>query len=164
MKGFVKNIEVIATENENFRQVLYTAQHCQLVMMSLKPGEEIGTETHKLDQFFRVEAGSGEAVLDDVRSPIREGFAIRVPAGMEHNIINTGTESLKLYSVYSPPTHRDGVVHHSYADAAKDDEYFDGKLTERPIPITSSDHGGSIPVSYRSRLTLRFSSPSATKA
>jgi mannose-6-phosphate isomerase-like protein (cupin superfamily) len=130
MKGFVKNIEEISVKNEDFRQVLYTARNCQLVIMALKPGEEIGMEVHKLDQFFRVEEGSGEAVLDDVRTVISTGFAVLVPAGTNHNIINTGPVPLKLYTLYAPPNHRDGVVHHTRADAEADNEHFDGKTTE----------------------------------
>src|SRR5512140_1357822 len=96
MKGFVKDIEGLAVKNEEFRRVLYTAKHCQLVVMALKPKEEIGAEVHKLDQFFRVEEGTGEAVLDGVGTAIRTGFAVVVPAGTNHNIINTGTVPLKL--------------------------------------------------------------------
>jgi mannose-6-phosphate isomerase-like protein (cupin superfamily) len=130
MKGFVQDIESLATKNAEFRQVLYTAKHCQLVLMALKPKEEIGAEVHTLDQFFRVEEGSGEAILDGVRTPIRAGFAIVVPAGANHNIVNTGTRPLKLYTLYAPPNHRDGVVHHTRADAETDTEHFDGKTTE----------------------------------
>jgi len=130
MKGYVKDIEALAIQNEEFRQVLYTAKFCQLVVMALKPKEEIGAEVHKLDQFFRVEEGAGEAVLDDVRTPIHAGFAVIVPAGTRHNIINTGGVPLKLYTLYSPPNHRDGVIHHTRADAEKDNEHFEGKTTE----------------------------------
>ena len=130
MKGYVQDIEAIAIGNEDFRQVLYTASNCQLVVMALKPQEEIGVEVHKLDQFFRVEEGHGEAVLDGVRTAIQAGSAVVVPAGARHNIINTGTESLKLYTIYSPPNHRDGVVHHTRADAEADSEHFDGKTSE----------------------------------
>lgn len=130
MKGFVQDIEGIAVENEAFRRVLYTAKHCQLVVMALKPGEEIGAEVHTLDQFFRVEEGTGEAVLDGIQTIIRAGFAVLVPAGTNHNIINTGGVSLKLYTLYAPPNHRDGVVHATRADAEADDESFDGKTTE----------------------------------
>src|SRR5450756_3184612 len=98
MKGFVKDIEGLAVKNDEFRQVLYTTKNCQLVVMALKPKEEIGAEVHKLDQFFRVEKGSGEAVLNGVRTPIRAGFAVLVPAGTNHNIINTGSAPLKLYT------------------------------------------------------------------
>ncbi|MFA5265485.1 MAG: cupin domain-containing protein [Opitutaceae bacterium] len=130
MKGFVQDIESLAIKNDEFRRVLYTAKNCQLVVMALKPMEDIGAEVHKLDQFFRVEEGSGEAVLNGVRTAIRAGFAIVVPAGMKHNIINTGGVPLKLYTIYSPPNHRDGVVHHTRADAEADNEHFDGKTTE----------------------------------
>jgi mannose-6-phosphate isomerase-like protein (cupin superfamily) len=130
MKGFLQDIESLALRNIEFRRVLYTAKHCQLVVMSLRPKEEIGAEVHTLDQFFRVEEGSGEAVLDDVRTAIRAGFAVVVPAGTSHNIINTGSVPLKLYTLYAPPNHRDGVVHHTRADAEADTEHFDGKTTE----------------------------------
>jgi mannose-6-phosphate isomerase-like protein (cupin superfamily) len=130
MKGFLKNIEDISVNNDAFRRVLYTAKHCQLVVMSLKPGEEIGAEVHTLDQFFRVEAGTGEAILDGVTTEIRSGFAVIAPAGATHNIINTGNAPLKLYTLYAPPNHRDGVVHQTRADADNDDETFDGVTTE----------------------------------
>ena len=130
MKGYVKNIEEIAVKNDDFRQVLYTAKNCQLVIMALKPMEEIGMELHQLDQFFRVEEGTGEAILEGVHTPISAGFAVLVPAGTKHNIINTGNASLKLYTLYSPPNHRDGVVHHTRDEAEKDKEHFDGKTTE----------------------------------
>jgi len=124
MKGFVQDIEGLAIKNDEFRRVLYTAKHCQLVVMALKPKEEIGAEVHQLDQFFRVEEGSGEVILDGVRTAIQAGFAVIVPAGTKHNIINTGSVSLKLYT---PPNHRDGVVHHTRDDAEADNEHFDGK-------------------------------------
>lgn len=130
MNGFVQDIEALAVGNADFRRVLYTAKHCQLVLMALKPGEEIGAEVHTLDQFFRVEAGTGEAVLDGVRTAIRAGFAVVAPAGANHNIINTGRVPLKLYTLYAPPNHRDGVVHHTRAEAEADGEHFDGKTTE----------------------------------
>lgn len=130
MKGYVQDIEAIAIQNEDFRRVLYTAKNCQLVGMALKPNEEIGDEVHKLDQFFRVEQGIGEVVLDGVRTPLQAGYAVIVPAGAKHNIINTGTEPLKLYTLYAPPNHRDGVVHHTRADAEADTEHFDGKTSE----------------------------------
>jgi len=137
MNGFIKDIESMATSNTDFRRVLYTAQGCQLVLMALKPKEEIGMEVHKLDQFFRVEEGSGEAILDGVRTPIRAGFAVLVPAGTKHNIVNSSAKPLKLYTLYAPPNHRDGVVHKTRADAEADQEHFDGKTTEQarqPIP------------------------------
>ena len=130
MQGYIKDIDSLTVENKDFRRVLYTAKSCQLVLMALKPNEDIGMETHKLDQFFRVEAGLGEAILDGVTTKITEGFAVVIPAGTKHNIVNTGTDMLKLYTIYSPPNHRDGVVHHTRADALKDKEHFDGKTTE----------------------------------
>ena len=130
MKGFVQDIEGLAVKNNEFRQVLYTAKDCQLVVMALKPKEEIGAEVHKLDQFFRVEEEAGEAVLDGVRTAIKAGFAVVVPAGTKHNIINTGNAPLKLYTLYAPANHRDGVVHHTRAEAEADSEHFDGKTTE----------------------------------
>lgn len=130
MKGFIQNIEKIATTNQDFRQVLYTAKNCQLVVMSLKSKEEIGMEVHKLDQFFRVEEGNGEAILNGVHTAISAGFAVLVPAGTNHNIINTGEGPLKLYTIYAPPNHRDGVVHRTRADAEADHEEFDGKTSE----------------------------------
>ena len=130
MKGYVQDIEDITVRNEDFRQVLYTAKNCQLVVMSLKPKEEIGMEVHKLDQFFRVEEGAGEAVLDGVQTAIQAGFAVLVPAGTNHNIINSGSVPMKLYTLYSPPNHRDGVVHRTRAAADADNEHFDGKTTE----------------------------------
>ena len=130
MKGFVKDIEALAIGNGAFRQVLYTAKSCQLVVMTLQPKEEIGAEVHKLDQFFRVEEGTGEAVLDGVRTAIQAGFAVLVPAGTKHNIVNTSDAPLKLYTLYAPPNHRDGVVHHTRADAEADSEHFDGETTE----------------------------------
>ena len=130
MKGYIKNIEEITAENNDFRQVLYTAKNCQLVVMALKPKEEIGMEVHQLDQFFRVEEGAGEAILDGVHTAIKAGFAVLVPAGTNHNIVNTGSVPLKLYTLYAPPNHQDGVIHKTRATAEKDDEHFDGKTTE----------------------------------
>ena len=132
MKGFINNIEKITLENTNFRRVLYTGKNSQLVVMSLSQGEEIGEEVHNLDQFIKCEDGSGKAVLDGVSHMIETGFAIIVPSGATHNIINTSpTKDLKLYSVYSPPNHKDGTVHPSKFDAEKDeDEHFDGVTTE----------------------------------
>ncbi|MDR3582230.1 MAG: cupin domain-containing protein [Candidatus Pacebacteria bacterium] len=132
MNGYVVNIEKESIENENFRKVLYTAKHCQLVVMSLKPGEDIGMEVHQLDQFIRVDAGSGKTVLNGKEYPIEDGYAVVVPAGTEHNIINTSTDKpMKLYTVYSPPNHVDGKVHVTKADAEADEgEHFDGKTTE----------------------------------
>lgn len=130
MEGFVKDIESLAVENEEFRRVLYTERYCQLVLMALKPHEEIGAEVHTLDQFFRVEDGAGEAVLDGVRTPIQPGCVVVVPAGTNHNVVNTGSVPLRLSTVYVPPNHRDGVVHHTRAERWADDEQFDGRTTE----------------------------------
>lgn len=131
MKGFVQNIEKLSLENELFRKVLYTAKNSQLVLMSLKAGEEIGMEAHHLDQFLRIEKGEGKAILDGVSHNISDGLAILVPAGAEHNIINTGTTSMKLYTVYAPPNHRDGIIHNTKTEAEADEgEHFDGKTTE----------------------------------
>lgn len=131
MKGYITNIEKLSKENNNFRKVLYTARYSQLVLMSLKPGEEIGEEVHDLDQFLRVEEGRGRAILNGVEHEIEDGSAIVVPAGVKHNIINTSPENpMKLYTIYSPPNHRDGVIHSTKEEAMSDNEYFDGKTTE----------------------------------
>lgn len=121
MAGFVTNIEEDSLNNDNFRKVIFTAPHCQLVLMSLLPGEEIGTETHSdVDQFFRIEKGEGKVIINGEEHSISDGFAIVVPAGVEHNVINTGAEPLKLYTIYSPPNHRDGIVHKTKAEAEAD--------------------------------------------
>ena len=131
MKGYVDNIEQLTKENNNFRKVLYTAHYSQLVLMSLLPSEEIGEEVHGLDQFLRIESGTGKAVLDGVEHAIADGFAIVVPAGTRHNIINTSpTDPMKLYTVYAPPDHIDGVIHTTKADAIANDKPFNGKATE----------------------------------
>lgn len=125
------DIEKLTLENENFRKVLYTAEYSQLVLMNLQPEEEIGEEVHTLDQFFRIEKGTGKAVLDGVAYDISDGFSVLVPAGTKHNIINISKDNfLKLYTLYSPPNHRDGVVHLSKEEAEADEESFDGKTTE----------------------------------
>jgi len=129
--GYVTNIEKDSIENENFRKVLYTTKNSQLVVMSLLPKEEIGEEIHQLDQFIRVEKGHGKTVLNDVEFEISDGFSVVVPAGTKHNIINTSeTEEMKLYTVYSPPNHKDGTVHATKAEAEADEEHFDGQTTE----------------------------------
>ncbi len=131
MKGYVTNIEQAARENKNFRTVLYTAKNSQLVLMNLRPNEEIGEETHYLDQFIRVEDGEGIAVLNGVQHHISDGSAIVIPAGTKHNIVNTSDDKeMKLYTLYSPPEHRDGVIHSTKADAASNEEHFDGITTE----------------------------------
>lgn len=127
----MENIEKATLENNDFRRVVYTAENSQLVLMSLKPDEEIGEEIHQLDQFLRIEAGQGECLLDGVKKEISDGTAIVVPAGVRHNIINTGSVPMKLYTIYSPPNHRDGVIHHTKEEAAVDEEeHFDGKTTD----------------------------------
>lgn len=129
--GFVTNIEKDSLENKNFRKVLYTAKNSQLVVMSLLPKEEIGEEVHQLDQFIRVEKGQGRTILNDVESEISDGFAVVVPAGTKHNIINTSeTEEMKLYTVYSPPNHKDSTIHATKAVAEANEEHFDGQTTE----------------------------------
>jgi len=130
MKGYIQNIEKVALENENFRMVLYTAQHSQLVVMNIPVGRDIGEEVHTLDQFFRVEQGEGVAILDGVETAISDGFAVLVPAGARHNIVNSGSVALKLYSVYAPPNHHDGVIHETKENAEGDEEHFDGKTSE----------------------------------
>lgn len=131
MKGYVANIETISLENENFRKVVYTATHCQLVVMSLKPGEDIGQEAHELDQFIRCESGAGRAILDGVEHEISDGFVVVAPAGAVHNIVNTSSDTpLKLYTLYAPPNHRDGVVHITKAQAESQEEHFDGVTSE----------------------------------
>ena len=119
MKGYKNNIEEISLKNNNFRKVLFTGKHSQLVVMSLMPGEEIGSETHhNLDQFFRFEAGQGKIVIDEKEHIVGDGDAIVVPGGAEHNIINTSkTEDLKLYTIYSPPNHPEGTIHKTKAEA-----------------------------------------------
>lgn len=129
MKGFIDDIEKLTTENDDFRRVLYTGKHLQLVLMTLRPGEEIGAETHEThDQFFRIESGSGEVQIDGVATAIKDDDAVIVPAGALHNVINTGSEPLKLYTLYGPPEHRHGVVHPTKADEAE--EHFDGVTSE----------------------------------
>ena len=131
MKGYIEGIEKVTLENDYFREVLYTARHSQLVVMSLKPLEEIGEEVHQLDQFIRCEQGNGKAILDGVEHAVSNGVAVLVPAGAKHNIINTSSiEAMKLYTVYAPPNHRDGLVHKTKADAEADTEHFNGKTTE----------------------------------
>lgn len=132
MKGFKDNIEKQVLENDNFRKVLYTAKHSQLVLMSLKPNEEIGMEVHPdNDQFFRFEKGQGRAIIDGNEYDVTDGDAVVVPAGAEHNVVNTSdSEPLKLYTIYSPPHHRDGIVRATKAEAEADSPEFDGKTTE----------------------------------
>ncbi|HEY7864271.1 MAG TPA: cupin domain-containing protein [Thermoanaerobaculia bacterium] len=131
MNGYVDDIEERTEENTDFRRVLYTGKHIQLVLMMLRPGEEIGEEIHSDgDQFFRVEEGEGEVWIDGARTKIEGDTAIIVPAGARHNVRNTGREPLKLYTLYAPPEHRDGTVHVTRADARASQEHFDGRTTE----------------------------------
>ncbi|MCI0479337.1 cupin domain-containing protein [Candidatus Uhrbacteria bacterium] len=132
MNGCVSNIERDTLDNANFRKVLYTGRHSQLVLMSLKPGEEIGEEIHPdIDQFFRFETGEGKVVIDGAEHAVADGIAVVVPAGARHNVVNTSqTDDLKLYTIYSPPEHQDGVVRATKEDAMAREEHFDGKTTE----------------------------------
>jgi mannose-6-phosphate isomerase-like protein (cupin superfamily) len=131
MKGFVEDIEELTEANKDFRRVVYTGKYLQLVLMALKPGEEIGEEVHAdHDQFLRVEKGKGEVWIDGERTKIKGDHAIIVPAGARHNVINTGDKPLKLYTLYGPPEHRDGVVRATKAKAKANEEHFDGKTTE----------------------------------
>jgi mannose-6-phosphate isomerase-like protein (cupin superfamily) len=133
MKGFVADIEELTENNSNFRHVLYTGKHLQLVLMSLLPGEDIGEEVHSnRDQFFRIEKGKGDVLIDGNRSKIKSDDAIIVPAGARHNIINTGDKLLRLYTLYGPPNHLDGFAAKTKRQAEKAHEHFDGKPTERP--------------------------------
>ena len=131
MKGFVNDIEELTESNKDFRRVLYTGKNLQLVLMALKPGEEIGEETHTdRDQFFRVEEGKGEVHIDGTKKKIKSDDAIVVPAGARHNVINTGDKTLKLYTIYGPPEHKDGLVRKTKAEAEASKKHFDGKTTE----------------------------------
>lgn len=132
MKGFKSNIEKDTLENNNFRKVLYTGKHLQLVLMSLKVGEDIGEETHpNNDQFFRFESGFGKCVIDGNEYKVKDGDVIVVPAGAKHNIINADTKTeLKMYTLYGPPNHQDGTIRITKEDAEKMDEEFDGKTSE----------------------------------
>lgn len=132
MKGFTTNIETAATSNTNFRQVLYTGKHSQLVLMSLLPNEEIGMETHPdNDQFFRFETGEGKCIIDGNEYPVNGGDVLIVPAGAQHNIINvSGTNPLKLYTIYSPAHHKDGIIRATKEEANNNGAEFDGVTTE----------------------------------
>lgn len=130
MNGFIENIEQLTLANTKFRQVVYTAKFTQMTIMHLQPSEDIGEEVHEVDQFLRVEKGNGRAVLNGVAKEITDGSAIIVPAGVTHNIINnSASEPMKLYTLYCPPHHRDGVVHPTKQDALADEEHFDGRTT-----------------------------------
>jgi mannose-6-phosphate isomerase-like protein (cupin superfamily) len=132
MKGYTTNIEKDTLENNNFRKVLYTGKHSQLVLMSLAPNEEIGMEVHEEnDQFFRFEKGQGKCIIDGNDYEIRDGIVIIVPAGAQHNVINTSNkEELKLYTIYSPAHHKDGIVRKTKKEAEDNEAEFDGKTSE----------------------------------
>ena len=133
MKGYVDNIETRTIENEDFRRVLYTGKNLQLVLMTLQPGEEIGEEVHDdRDQFFRIEEGHGEIRIDGTANVVEGDFAVIVPAGARHNVVNSGKVPLRLYTIYGPPEHRDGIVHKDKAEAERRHEadHFDGGTTE----------------------------------
>ncbi len=132
MKGYKENIEKLTLENNNFRKVLYTSKHSQLVLMSLKPKEEIGKEIHEdNDQFFRFESGVGEVLINEVVYQVADGDCVVVPAGAEHNVINTSeTEMLKFYTIYSPAHHKDKTMHKTKEEAESDNEHFDGITSE----------------------------------
>ena len=132
MKGFKSNIEKDALENNNFRKVLYTGKHLQLVLMSLKVGEEIGEETHQNnDQFFRFEGGSGKCIIDETEYLVNNGDVIVVPSGAKHNVINIDSKAeLKMYTIYGPPNHKYDTIRATKEDAEKNEEEFDGKTTE----------------------------------
>ncbi len=132
LKGYVVHLEKHTEENTDFRRVLYTGKNSQLVLMSLKPGEEIGEEVHEhIDQFFRFESGEGAVFIDGVRHGVHDGDGVIVPAGAKHNVVNTSERAeLKFYTIYSPPEHQDGVVRHTRADALASPEEYDGKPTE----------------------------------
>ncbi len=133
MKGYVDNIEQATVANTDFRRVLYTGKNLQLVLMTLPPGCDIGEEVHEdRDQFFRIEEGEGVVRIDGVDNRVADDFAVIVPAGARHNVINTGEAPLKLYTIYGPPEHRDGVVHRDKEQAERDhdDDHWDGGTTE----------------------------------
>jgi mannose-6-phosphate isomerase-like protein (cupin superfamily) len=132
MKGYKNNIETLTTENDSFRRVLYTGKHSQLVLMSLVPGEDIGSEIHsENDQFFRFESGNGKVIIDDIQYDVTDGDAVVVPLGAEHNVINTSqTDALKFYTIYSPAHHKDGIERKTKQEAVTDSPEFDGITTE----------------------------------
>jgi len=139
MKGFKIRIEKASRENDNFRKVLYTSSHSQLVLMSLLPNEEIGKEIHyDNDQIFSVESGHGRCMIDRIQYELKEGDVIIIPAGAEHNIINTSKDAaLKMYTIYSPAHHKDGIVRATKADAEANEEEFDGVTSEKMMAYPS---------------------------
>ncbi|MBK8907019.1 MAG: cupin domain-containing protein [Rhodospirillales bacterium] len=131
MKGFVDDIEKLTEENDDFRRVLYTGHNLQLVLMAIQPGDEIGEEVHDdRDQFFRIEAGEGEIWIDGARHKVKADDGVIVPQGARHNVVSTGTEPLRLYTIYGPPEHVDGTIHSTCKEANAAHEHFDGKTTE----------------------------------
>ncbi len=132
MKGYATHLEQETRKNTDFRRVLYTGKHSQLVLMTLKPTEEIGEETHPdRDQFFRFEAGEGKVVIDGVEHGVKDGEGVIVPAGAKHNVVNTSKRAnLRLYTIYSPPEHQDGVIRRTKKEAMASEEHFDGRTTE----------------------------------
>ena len=131
MKGFVADIEELTKANEDFRRVLYTGRNLQLVLMTIQPGEEIGEEVHEdRDQFFRVEEGEGEVWIDCVANQVKDDDAVIVPQGARHNVVNSGSAPLRLYTIYGPPEHIDGTVHKTKTAAEAAHEHFDGRTTE----------------------------------
>jgi mannose-6-phosphate isomerase-like protein (cupin superfamily) len=128
MRGYIVNIEKETLENPNYRKVLFTAKHSQLVLMRLRPGEEIGEEVHHLDQFIRVESGEAKVVLDGEEFALPADHAVVIPEGTRHNVINVGSEDVTLYSVYSPAEHKDGTIHPTKSD--EKEEHFDGVVSE----------------------------------
>ena len=137
MKGFKTNIEKAAVDNNNFRKVLYTSGHSQLVLMSLNPKEEIGEETHRAnDQFFRIESGNGKCVIDGNEYEIKAGDAVVIPAGARHNLINSdNVAALKMYTIYSPAHHKDGIIRSTKKEAENNQAEFDGITTEKFTPV-----------------------------
>jgi mannose-6-phosphate isomerase-like protein (cupin superfamily) len=133
MKGYKDNIETATLKNANFRKVLYSGKHLQLVLMTLKPGEDIGKETHREnDQFFRFEGGKGKCTIDGTTYLVKDGDAVVIPAGSKHNIINTSkNKELKMYTIYAPPHHKDGIVRATKKQAEENEAEFDGKTTEK---------------------------------
>jgi mannose-6-phosphate isomerase-like protein (cupin superfamily) len=130
-KGFVADIEALTEHNNDFRRVIYTGKNLQLVLMTIRPGEDIGDEVHPgVDQFFRIESGEGELRIDGVATRVRSDDAFIVPAGASHNVVNTGDGALKLYTIYAPPEHREGIVRATKAEAQASEAHFDGKTTE----------------------------------
>jgi mannose-6-phosphate isomerase-like protein (cupin superfamily) len=133
-KGHHVNIEKETIDNKDYRRVLYTGENMQLVLMSLKPGEEIGIEMHStIDQFFRFEEGKGKVFINESEYDVKDGDSVIIPAGSEHNIINIGKDDLKLYTIYTPPNHKDGIVFKTKEEANKSKEKFDGVITEKEI-------------------------------